>query len=144
MEQLNRALRRKTNHTGSDVRVVTGEFTNPKVFPRQAVSATWWCWKDEFAKQWKSKSYINVLELEAVLLGIKHQILRFKACDKRIFQLSDSYVCISVSSKGRSGSLQLNRILKRIGAFLLGFGLHLVIAHVESTENPSDKGSRQW
>ena len=144
MEQFNRSLLRKTNHTGSDVRVVTGEFTNPKIFPRQAVSARWWTWKDEFSRQWKNKSHINVLELEAILLGIKHQVCRYKSVDKRIFQLSDSYICISVVSKGRSGSLQLNRVLRRVAAWLLGFGLHLIIAHVESTENPSDKGSRQW
>ena len=42
MEQFNRLLLRKTNHTGSDLRVVTGELTNPKEFPRQGVSAQWW------------------------------------------------------------------------------------------------------
>ena len=44
LEQFNRMLLRRTNHTGSDIRVVTGDFTNPKVFPRQSVSAAWWTW----------------------------------------------------------------------------------------------------
>ena len=106
------------------------------------MAASWWEWKDEFRKRWQSSSHINVLELEAVLLGIKHQIQRFKTVDKRIFQISDSYVCISVCSKGRSGSLQLNRVLRHISALLLTFGLQLVIAHVDSLDNPSDRGSR--
>ena len=54
------------------------------------------------------------------------------------------YIYISVVSKGRSGSRQLNRVLKRIGAYLLAFGLHLVVAHVDSLDSPSGKGSRVW
>ena len=77
MEQFNRLLLRRTNHTGSDVRVISGTLTNPKSFPRESVAASWWEWKDEFRKRWQSSSHINVLELEAVLLGIKHQIQRF-------------------------------------------------------------------
>lgn len=41
MDQFNRMLLRKVNHIGSDVGVVTGEFTNPKTFPQQAVAASW-------------------------------------------------------------------------------------------------------
>ena len=142
VEHLNRVLLRRTNHTGSDVRVVSGEFTNPKVFPRQSIAAHWWIWKDEFNKRWGQKAHINVLELEALLLGLKHQIRRFHAHDRRIFQVSDSYVCISVVSKGRSSSRQLNRILKQVAALLLAHGLQLVLCHVESLENPTDFGSR--
>ena len=82
-------------------------------------------------------------ELRATLEK-KHQVDQYKAVDKRIFQLSDSYIYISVVSKGRSGSRQLNRVLKRIGAYLWAFGLHLVVAHVDSLDSPSGKGSRVW
>ena len=67
-----------------------------------------------------------MLELEALLLGLKPQIRRFHAHDRRIFQVSDSYVCISVVSKARSSSRQLNRILKQVAALLLAHGLQLV------------------
>ena len=142
VEHLNRLLLRRTNHTGSDVRVVSGEFTNPKIFPRQSVSASWWIWKDEFNSRWKQRSHINVLELEALLLGLKHQIRRFHVSDRRVVQLTDSYVCISVVSKGRSSSLQLNRVLKQVAALLLAHGLQLIVCHVESSENPTDFKSR--
>ena len=74
---------------------------------RQSVAASWWIWKDEFNSRWKQRSHINVLELEALplLMEVKHQIRRFHACDRRIFQLSESYVSISVVRKGRSSSL---------------------------------------
>ena len=61
----------------------------------------------------------------------------------RIFQISDSYVSISVVSKGRSSSWRLQRVLNQIAAHLLAHGLQLIMAHVESTDNPTDKGSRR-
>ena len=47
------------------------------------------------------------------------------------------YVC-----RWRSGSRQLNRILKELNSYLLAFGMHLVIAHVMCTEKPTDGVSR--
>ena len=142
VDLLNRMLLRRTNHTGSDVRILTGEIFNSKVFPRQSVSANWWAWRPAFRTRWKHKAHINVLELEAVLLGIKFQISRLKAYNQRIFQLTDSYVSLSVAAKGRSSSSQLTRVLNTISAHLLAHGLHLVMGHIESAENPSDHGSR--
>lgn len=142
-EQMNRIFLRQTNRTGSDIRIITGEILAPKPFPRESVSAQWWKWKDGFKVRWQSHSHINVLELEAILLAVKHQISHFKTCDSRIFHLSDSYVCISVVSKGRSSSKQLQRVLKKLAAHLLIHGLQLVIAHVDSNENPTDRASRQ-
>lgn len=138
----NRFLLRRANHTGSDIRVVTGDILSAKAFPRESVQAEWWQWQPAFKTKWKSKSHINVLEMEAILLGIKHQISRFGSHDLRIFQFSDSYVCISVCSKGRSSSLQLQRVMKKITAHLLAHGLFLIFAHVDSLDNPTDKASR--
>ena len=87
-------------------------------------------------------AHINVLELEALLWGIKFQIQKFHVHDSRIFQIADSYICMSVVSKGRSSSKQLQRVLKQIAACLLAHGLYLIVAHVESTENPTDEKSR--
>ena len=139
---MNRLLLRRTNHTGSDVRVVSGEVFNNKAFPRHSVAASWWTWSKGYTTTWKQRSHINVLELETLLLGVKFQIQRFKAHDMRIFQLTDSYICMSVASKGRSSSKQLQRVLNKLSAHLLAYGLQLVVAHVDSRENPSDAGSR--
>jgi hypothetical protein len=80
--------------------------------------------------------------LETILLGIKFQISRLHAVDQRIFQLTDSYICLSVASKGRTSSQQLTRVLNVISAHLLAFGLHLIMGHIDSAENPADDGSR--
>ena len=119
---LNRYLLRKTNHTGSDIRVLTGDALACRSFPRQSVSSSWWQWEHSFKTAWKQKSHINVLELEAILLGLKFQTTRLGARNQRIFQITDSYVGLSVVSRGRSSSKQLSRVLKTISAHLLAFG----------------------
>ena len=115
-----------------------------KSFPRQSAQASWWKWEPAFGQAWKRKAHINVLEMEALLLSVQHQVQRFHQGDCRIFHLTDSYVAMSVASKGRTSSLQLRRVMRRLAALLLGHGLTLILAHVESTENPTDRQSRAW
>ena len=142
VSNLNSILLKRTDHTGSDVRLVSGEQLASKIFPRQAVCAQWWHWEPCFHLRWKQKAHINLLELEAILLACKYQVGRLGISQSRIFHISDSYVCISIVSKGRSGSMVLQKKLRQLAAFLLAFGLQLVVAHVESTENPTDAASR--
>lgn len=142
LQHLNRILLKRTDHTGSDVRLTSGEPLSAKIFPRQAVSAQWWTWQPAFRLRWKQQAHINLLELEAILLAVKFQVSRLNISQSRIFHISDSFVCISIVSKGRSGSMVLQRKLKQLAAFLLAFGLQIIVAHVESTENPTDAASR--
>ncbi len=142
LRNLNQILLSRTNHTGSDVRISTGELMNPKSAVRQSIEAGWWNWLPSFKVTWKHQDHINLLELRSILLSIEFHVSHLKHVQARIFHISDSYVCMSVLSKGRSGSRQLNRLLRQINAYLLGYGLFLVIAHVESSENPTDGASR--
>ena len=142
MVNLNELLLRSTDHTGSDVRIISGETLGKKIFPRQSVSAQWWTWVPVFKTRWKYKSHINLLELEAIILGVKHQVYRLGFTGCRMFHISDSYVCISIVSKGRSSSRLLQRRLKYLAALLLASNVQLVLAHVESTDNPTDEASR--
>eukprot|EP00438_Fugacium_kawagutii_P009954 Skav231148 [mRNA] locus=scaffold4611:65775:69738:+ [translate_table: standard] len=48
VRELNCFLACRTNHTGSDVRITTGELMNPKKMWRQSVSADWWQWQPGF------------------------------------------------------------------------------------------------
>ena len=77
------------------------------------------------------------------MLRIKFHVSHLKHVHSRFFYVSDSYVCMSVVSKGRSGSRRLIRLLKQINAYLLGFNLPLIISHVESSENTTDGASRK-
>ena len=75
-EDLNRILLTKVNHTGSDVRIASGDILNPKAFPRQGVEASWWVWRPVFSVRWKHEEHINPLELRAILLSMVHHIRR--------------------------------------------------------------------
>jgi len=142
VKMMNQLLLRRTNHTGSDVRIATGEILNPKAVVRQSIQAGWWKWRPCFNVKWKHKDHINLLELRSILLSVRYHVHHLKHYNVRIFHLTDSYVCMSIASKGRSGSKQLNRVLRQLNATLLGYGLYLVIAHVESSQNPTDEASR--
>ena len=143
METLNRYLLTKVNHTGSDIRMTTGEIMAPKSVPRQSVQAAWWEWKPVFNTKWQVSEHINILELRSIFLAAKYQILHNKVSHMRLFHVTDSFVCMSVVSKGRTGSKQLSRVLKQLNAWLLAFGVTMILGHVESTENPTDGASRK-
>ena len=57
--------------------------------------------------------------------------------------VTDSYICMSIISKGRSSSSMLKPLLERLTALLLDFDIYLIVSHVESSENPTDEASRQ-
>ena len=46
VSDFNRFLLRRTNHTGSDVRIATGDILAPKQYPRQSVASSWWKWEE--------------------------------------------------------------------------------------------------
>ena len=76
------------------------------------------------------------------MLSAKYQMVHLKKMHCRIFHVTDSFVALSVIAKGRTGSRQLGRVLKQLNAWLLSFGVTMVIAHIESSENPTDGASR--
>ena len=142
IQNLHESLLRRTNHTGSDVRISTGMVLNPKAFPRQSASSGWWQWNKVFACRWKRSDHINSLELRSIIHSVDWRIFHLQEFGFRIFHLSDSYICLSIISKGRSSSRMLRPLMQRLSATLLACNLHLVVAHVESTENPTDHDSR--
>ena len=142
-QDLNRILLTKVNHTGSDIRVSTGDILNPRAFPRQGAEASWWTWEPVFRCKWGIKEHINSLELRSILLAIRYHIARRSAVSTRIFHLTDSYVCMSIIGKGRSGSKKLTYVLRQLNSLLLGFDSYLVLGHVESSQNPTDEASRR-
>jgi len=136
---LHSALLRRVNHTGSDVRISSGSIMNPKSYPRQSAAATWWKWNKVFAFKWQQHDH---LETRAIVQAIEWRIRHLREAQVRIFHLTDSYVAMSIISKGRSSARMLKPLLSRLAALLMAFDLYLVISHVESTENPTDHDSR--
>ena len=142
LTRLHRALLRRVNHTGSDVRVTTGALVNPKAYPRQSSCAAWWKWSKVFAYRWSRPDHINSLEFRSVIHSMEWRIRHLREVNIRVVHLSDSYVAMSIISKGRSSSRMLKPLVSRLAALLLAWGIYLVVSHVESTENPTDHDSR--
>lgn len=139
---LHSSLLRRVNHTGSDVRISTGTLMNPRNFPRQSAAANWWKWSKVFAYKWSRWDHINNLEVRAIIHAIEWRVKHLKECHLRVFHLTDSYIAMSVISKGRSSSQMLKPLLARLATLLLAFDLYLIVSHVESSENPTDHDSR--
>lgn len=140
---LTRILLSKVNHTGSDIRVSTGAVMCPKAYPRQSGAADWWKWKAVFSCRWTRPEHINGLEMRAILLALQWRVSHLKEVNVRILHLTDSYVCMSIISKGRTSSDLLLTTLRRIAALCFSFGIYPILLHVESSENPTDSASRQ-
>ena len=131
------------NHTGSDVRITTGELMTPSKSVRQSTEAIWWSWKQVFSKKWQFQHHINALEMRALLLGLQWRAQRPGHLGKKVVHLVDGFVTLGIVCKGRTSSLMLRSLSRQIAAHVLAMGITLILAHVDSTENPADEGSRE-
>ena len=143
IQDLHLALLRRVNHTGSDVRISSGTIMNPRNYPRQSSAAGWWFWEKVFAFKWQRADHINSLELRAIIQALEWRVLHLRECQMRVFHLTDSYVCMSIISKGRTSSALMKPLMGRLSALLLTMGIYLIVSHVESSENPTDDASRE-
>lgn len=141
-ELLIRQLARRTTHNGSDIRISTGQPTNPKVYPRQSIPSDFWHWKITLARRWDRHEHINCLELRSILLSLQWRLERNKLCNHRVLHLSDSAVSISILSKGRTSSKALQHVVRKIGTVVMISNAMLLNCHVDSSDNPTDDASR--
>ena len=93
-----------------------------------------------FKDHFKGSNHINVLETRVYSSWIKYCAKQHR--NSRIVGLLDSRVTIGASSKGRSSSYAISRILKRTLPYLLGSNLYPGGLHVYSSKNRADAPSR--
>ena len=143
IRQLNGIFLSRVNHTGFDVRIASGEIINPRTFPYQSVESEWLQWQILFKTLWHLNDHINVLEMRGILLAVKYCIVHLQCHDVRLVHFFDSYVAMAIIGKGRAASGKMSWTLKQLNGLLLMFNLQLLMAHVESTKNPTDNASRE-
>lgn len=132
----------RTNHTGSDIRISSGQLMNPRHSQRQSINPKWWRWEPIFHCKWQTAEHINPLEARAIMLALFWKARQGSAFNKRVFHVTDSYVCQSIFSKGRTSSKMIQPIIRRANALLMASFLYLYLSHVDSIENPTDEASR--
>ena len=143
VEHMNAHLVRRANHTGSDVRITTGEVLNPRQLARQSVVSAWWQWNAVFRVKWQTPEHINPLECRAILLALLWKARKGTLHSRKVFHLTDSYVCQSILSKGRTSSKLMQPVVRRANSLLLASFAQLYLAHVDSADNPTDGDSRK-
>ena len=135
---------RRADHRGADVRLDLGIPFRPSAGLRTQISASRWKWRTVLAFPWKGpEMHINEYELLAVLQGIKWRCRAKRRLGRRFCILVDFQVTLSVAAKGRSSAFRLNRILRRLNAYVLACFFLPFYGYVSSGKNPADKPSRK-
>ena len=140
--QLVQCLGLQVNHTGSDVRLLTGEPMTKKG-SHGSMRAWWWQWSHLFKVQWLHPTHINFLEMKKIFLTLLWKGRDPAKINKRWLHLEDSMVCVYILTKGRTSSRLLQPLAKKIGALQLFLGSTVMHGHVGSLENPTDAASRK-
>lgn len=143
VRELNKLLLQRTNHTGSDVRVVTGQFLG-KSPVRQSVPSCLWNWRFLFQNRWSRTEHINALEMRQALISLSWLLRDGSHFNFRWVHLSDSFVTISILCKGRTASEKLEHLVRRFNATVLAAQVFPILLHVASLDNPTDEGSRNF
>ena len=143
-EALVHGLLRRADHRGADVRLDLGIPFRPSAWPRSEINIERWKWRTVLAFPWNGpQMHINEYELLTVLQGIKWRCRAKRRLGRRFCVLVDSQVTLSVAAKGRSSSFRLNRILRRLDAYVLASFSLPFYGYVSSGKNPADKPSRK-
>ncbi len=96
---------------------------------------------------WKYNEYnthINELELQSVLLGVRWlcSLVCVRGSGRRIVLLVDNAVSKYVVTKGRSSSIPLMKLLRRLCCFTIAMDIRLQLIYIPSEWNPADGPSR--
>lgn len=95
------------------------------------------------AGKWRRKTHINALELEALLLAVRHARRSPQTTLHRVYFGLDSTVALGVAGKGRSSSKLLNRVARKLCAHLLWGGIQAEYFWIPTKWMPADEPSRR-
>ncbi len=104
-------------------------------------------WITIMSGQWKfndQSTHINELELNSILLAVRwlSTLLSVRDQGRQVIMLVDNSVSIYSLRKGRSSSMSLLKIIRRISCLCLAMDLVLKIVYIPSKLNPADAASR--
>ena len=127
---------------GTDVRLNPSSFYRASAWPRQSIAAGQWIWQPFQSYAFHRGAHINVFELRSIMNVFRHRAKEVQHHRTKCLFLTDSQVALSVAAKGRSSSLQLNAILRRLAGILLSTQMYVYYGWVRTDDNPADHPSR--
>jgi hypothetical protein len=101
-------------------------------------------WVEAVASRWRFEEHINVLEVRALLTGVRWAASSPAAAGSRLVIWCDSMVVVFAVRKGRSSSRPLLRRLRALSAYLLALGIQLYCNWIPTEVNPADGPSRRY
>ena len=113
--------------------------TNPNGEPYCPPSADW---KIAIRNPWKFQGHINLLEGEALFLGLRWLARQSHSQGKRVAVHLDSQVIAFLLAKGRSSRRSLLSLARRTSALVLASDIKVVPIWIPSASNPADGPSR--
>ena len=97
-------------------------------------------WSVRASWAFKHQKHINVLELEALLRLVSS--LAFEKASKRIVAMVDSLVTKGAVCKGRSSSLAISNVLRKICSTIVAADLYVTVPYVPTRLNCADDPTR--
>ena len=94
--------------------------------------------------EWKHNERAEVVELRALIAGVRWLLRKQSRLRKRQLFLLDSRVVLGASKKGRSNSPALAFLMKRLAAMLLISGTLPHFLYIPTEYNPADAPSRGY
>jgi hypothetical protein len=140
-EEMTLGLHRRATFRGGDVRRGGLGVGKPDVWPRQGVASDLWVWRTVVHYR-RTGLHINMLEALAVLVAAKWRTRSTAQLNRRWLHLTDSQVCQSAISRGRSKSDGLNSFVRKLNALLIASHSTMLLGYVPTDENPADAPSR--
>ena len=95
-----------------------------------------------FSLRVEAPRHINLEEAEALLHFVRWVLRSPQRFCHRLVVLMDSRVVIGAVGKGRSGSVPLNRLLRRLAALTFAGELAVFVVFIPTAHNPADHPSR--
>jgi hypothetical protein len=100
-------------------------------------------WEVILAYTFEHQEHINLLEAEAALSAMKVLTSQGELKNNSMVNfLVDSKAVVGAFAKGRSSSLALNRMARKMAAYILITGCQPKWIWIESKLNPADEASR--
>ena len=129
---------------GTDVRLNPLMFYRAHAWPRQPINTLGWKWKTIQRYRYRKDSHINELELRTFLNYLRWRARRRDRHRARFLSISDSQVTVSVQAKGRSSSIRLNAVLRRVAGISIACDMRAAAGWTKSEWNPADAPSRHY
>ena len=134
-------LRRRQHHKGREIRHASPMGT-PRASQLGNLNPAWWKWKTAVSTTWQYPEHINILEMRMFSVGVRWRLSSPSAFNSTGLHAADSNVSLGAMSRGRSGSLPINNIMRRLSAHTLAAHYVPLLGRFSTSQNPADAPSR--